>query len=185
MKTRPTLDSIGDRRAPNLHRTLPTWARQSDGQEVTWRLYVPCAEGGAYFVHVVVPVSITRTDAASRLRAARAGLWSKSRTTADPAASPNQAATAVAAAAPVDEPATNSSTKASTAMNATVADAELEERTLPSGSQLMVPKSVPLAEAGSDSSPIPPMTPDMAGDPPEPAPRQEPSTSDHRQQSLF
>lgn len=184
MKTRPTLDSIGDRGAPALHRTLPTWARQSDNQEVTWRLYVPCAEGGAYFVHVVVPVSSTRSEDASRLRAARAGLWSKSRTSATEGSTPDPAAT-TAAPAPVEVSATTSTSAASSVMNTTVGDAELEERTLPSGSHLMEPKPASLTEAGSDSSSIPSVTSDMAGDPPELAPRQEPQASDQRQQSLF
>lgn len=75
--SRPGLELLGARRAPDLHRTLPTWARECRGDAtVEWRIYAPC-RGAAVFVHVRLPMTTSRRQAAAALRDARAMLWGR------------------------------------------------------------------------------------------------------------
>ncbi|OGU22795.1 MAG: hypothetical protein A2580_11720 [Hydrogenophilales bacterium RIFOXYD1_FULL_62_11] len=78
MNARTPLSELPDRRAPNLHRTLPTWARQAqDDGQVEYRLYAPHAAGGALFSSERFPADADRTYVARRLRSMRAMIWGR------------------------------------------------------------------------------------------------------------
>lgn len=75
---RPSLSALPDRRAPALHRTFPTWARQvrDDGQ-IEWRIYVPHRLGGALFMAVPFDATASRSAVAAKLREYRKVLWGR------------------------------------------------------------------------------------------------------------
>lgn len=74
---RPPLCDLGPRRAPALHRTLPTWGRDVEGGTVTWRIYAPHRFGGAIVSHVILPASTSRVAAAAQLRHHRGIIWGR------------------------------------------------------------------------------------------------------------
>lgn len=75
---RPRLADLPDRRAPALHRTLPTWARQAlDNGQIVWRIYVPHRLGGALFMVVQFGPTTPRSAVAVKLREHRKVLWGR------------------------------------------------------------------------------------------------------------
>ena len=84
MIPRPSFASLGRRRAPALHRTLPTWAREPVEDGVEYRLYVPSINGIAVFTCDTFPTSTSRAEVARRLRERRRMLWGRDRLEAVP-----------------------------------------------------------------------------------------------------
>lgn len=75
---RPPLSQLTDRRAPPLHRTLPTWAREAKGDgHVQWRMYREHAAGGALYMVVDAREPMTRDQAAATLRQYRKVLFGR------------------------------------------------------------------------------------------------------------
>jgi hypothetical protein len=98
--TRPPLHPLGHRRAPALHRTLPTWARERTAAGIEYRLYVPSINGIAVFTCDTFALDQGRGDVAALLRARRRMLWGRDRVTATPTDIPTTPAAAAAPPAP-------------------------------------------------------------------------------------
>lgn len=78
MPTRPALADLPNRRAPALHRTMPTWAREVKGDGlIEYRMYAPHPAGGALFVTDQFAPGTPRADVAARLRALRLVIWGR------------------------------------------------------------------------------------------------------------
>lgn len=73
--SRTPLKQLPARRAPDLHRTSPTWARQNIGDSVQYRIYAPHPDGGAMASRITVPADTPRSVVAKRLRDAREFIW--------------------------------------------------------------------------------------------------------------
>lgn len=78
MTPRPSLAQLPNRRAPNLHRTLPTWARETkeDGH-VEYRMYAPHSMGAAIFTRDCFDPGTSRAEVAAKLRMMRAVIWGR------------------------------------------------------------------------------------------------------------
>lgn len=76
---RPALHQLGPRRAPPLHRTLPTWARERTTAGIEYRLYVPSTNGIAVFTRDTFALDQTRAEVAALLRGRRRMLWGRDR----------------------------------------------------------------------------------------------------------
>lgn len=72
-----SLQGLGDRRAPALHRTLPTWAREKKVGAVEWRIFVPHQPGVAIFRRIVLDVGTSRSSAAAEIRRHRREMWAR------------------------------------------------------------------------------------------------------------
>lgn len=86
---RPDLHKLSDRRAPALHRTLPTWSRerQADGS-VQWRIYAPSRFGGALYAVRTFAADTPRSTVAAALRFHRRIIWGRSADAPSPVAVP-------------------------------------------------------------------------------------------------
>lgn len=78
MTTRPSMADLANRRAPALHRTLPTWARERKSDDcIEYRMYAPHPAGGTLFISEQFTADTSRAEVAARLRILRAVIWGR------------------------------------------------------------------------------------------------------------
>lgn len=78
MTTRPSMADLANRRAPALHRTLPTWARERKSDDcIEYRMYAPHPAGGTLFITEQFTADTSRAEVAARLRILRAVIWGR------------------------------------------------------------------------------------------------------------